>query len=181
MLTLQVEGKEFFDEKTKQFIDVPNIKVDLEHSLVSLSKWEEIWEIPFLNSSTKTDEQVKSYIQCMILDTNVPDNIVYALTSVQYNAVNEYISAKHTATTFANQTPSRNSGEFVTSELIYYWLVALQIPFQPVESWHLNRLLTLIKVTNLKNTPPKKMSRSDIRSRQRSLNAARRARSGSSG
>lgn len=181
MLTLQVEGKEFFDEKTKQFIDVPDIKVDLEHSLVSLSKWEQIWEIPFLNSSTKTDEQIKSYIQCMILDSSVPKSVVYAFTPAQYDEINEYISAKGTATTFSNQPPSRNSGEFVTSELIYYWLVALQIPFQPVENWHLNRLLTLVKVVNLKNTPAKKMSKSDIRSRHRAINAARRAKYGTNG
>ena len=181
MLTLNVEAKEFFDEGTRQFIDVPAMKLELEHSLVSLSKWEEIWELPFLDSSNKTNEQIRSYVKCMLLTENIHDEVLLALTSEQYDKINEYISAKRTATKFSNQAPQRHSGEFVTAELIYYWLVALQIPFQPVESWHLNKLLTLVKVVNLKNTPQKKMSRAEAASRQRQLNAARRAKYGTRG
>ena len=181
MLTLQIEENEFFDDKTKQFINVPKTKLEFEHSLVSLSKWEEIWEVPFLDNKEKTNEQLLSYLRCMLLTTDVADKVLQALTADHYSKINEYISAKRTATTFSNIDPSKNSGEFVTSELIYYWLVALQIPFHPVETWHLNRLLVLVKITNLKNTPPKKMSRSEIASRQRQLNAARRAKYGSKG
>ena len=182
MLILNIEERELFDEKTRTFSDIPTMKLELEHSLVSLSKWEEIWEIPFLNNVEKTNEQVRSYVECMLLTEDVPKEVLFALTAEHYNAINEYSSAKRTATTFSNQTtPSRSSGEFVTAELIYYWLVALQIPFQPTETWHLNKLLTLVKIVNLKNTPPKKMSRSEIASRQRQLNAARRAKYGTSG
>jgi hypothetical protein len=117
----------------------------------------------------------------MLLNANVPDEVLNALTPEQYKAINEYITNKHTATTFSNQPPSRSAGEFVTAELIYYWLVALQIPFHPTETWHLNRLLTLVKVVNLKNAPPKKMSKSEIASRQRQLNAQRRAKYGTNG
>lgn len=181
MLTIYVEEKELFDEETRKFINVPAMKLEFEHSLVSLSKWEEIWEIPFLNSDNKTNEQIQSYITCMLLTSDVPDEVLRMLTSEQYDTINKYISAKHTATIFSSQPTQRNSGEFVTAELIYYWLVALQIPFLPVETWHLNKLLTLIKVVNLKNTPPKKMSRSEIAARQRQLNASRRAKYGTSG
>lgn len=181
MLTINIENKEFFDGNTRRFIDIPAMKLDFEHSLVSLSKWEELWEIPFLNGDDKTDEQVISYVKCMLLTENVPDEALVALTAEQYKEINNYISAKRTATTFSNQGPQKNNGEFVTSELIYYWMVALQIPFCPSESWHLNKLLTLIKVVNLKNSPPKKMSRAEITSRQRQLNAARRAKYGTTG
>ena len=181
MLKLHIEKSEFFDQRTRKFIDVPEMDIELEHSLVSLSKWEEIWEIPFLNSDNKTNEQVSSYVECMLLTENVPPVFLQTLTSEQYAAINDYISAKRTATTFSNHAPQKNSGEFVTGELIYYWLVALQIPFQPTETWHLNKLLTLVKVVNAKNTPPKKMSRSEIASRQRQLNAARRAKYGTNG
>lgn len=175
MLTIHVEAREFFSEQTRQFIDVPELNLELEHSLVSLSKWEEIWEIPFLNSDNKTPEQVVSYVKCMLLNKDVPNEVIYAFSSEQYATINEYITGKHTATTFASQPSSRNSGEFVTAELIYYWLVALQIPFQPTETWHLNKLLTLVKIVNLKNAPQKKMSKSEIASRHRQLNAQRRA------
>lgn len=181
MLTLNIEKQEFYDATTRHFIDIPEMKLEFEHSLVSLSKWEEIWEIPFLNSSDKTLEQVTSYIKCMLLTPDVPDEVFLTLTPEHYNQINEYIGSKKTATTFSNPAPSRNTGEFVTAELIYYWLVALQIPFQPTETWHLNRLLTLVKVANLKSTPPKKMSASEVRAQQRQLNAARRAKYGTRG
>lgn len=181
MLTLHIDKNEFFDQKTRKFIDVPEMELELEHSLVSLSKWEEIWEIPFLNSDNKTNEQVHSYIKCMLLTKDVPDVVIQVITSEQYTLINEYISAKRTATTFSNVPNQRGTGEFVTAELIYYWLVALQIPFQPTETWHLSKLLTLVKVVNLKNTPPKKMSRSEVAARQRQLNAARRAQYGTKG
>ena len=181
MLIINVEKREFFDEQTRKFIDVPELKLELEHSLVSLSKWEEIWEIPFLNSDNKTNEQVISYIKCMLLSNDVQDELLNALTAEQYKAINDYITSKHTATTFSNQTSSRNTGEFVTSELIYSWLVTLQIPFIPTETWHLNRLLTLVKVVNLKNAPPKKMSKAAVAAKQRQLNAQRRAQYGTNG
>lgn len=181
MLALKIEKSEFFDSETREFLNVPETEINLEHSLVSLSKWEEIWEVPFLNNNEKSKEQILSYVQCMILTPGISSDILRALSSDQYDQINTYISAKRTATTFSNHIQQKSSNEFVTAELIYYWMVALQIPFQPTETWHLNKLLTLIKVVNLKNTPPKKMSRSEILAKQRQMNASRRARYGTNG
>lgn len=180
MLTLHIEKQEFWDSSVRQFIDVPEMKLEFEHSLASLSKWEEIWETPFLGPKPKTNEQVQSYVKCMLLTENVSDTALQCLTPEQYSKINEYISANHTATTFPNQQQARGGGELVTAELIYYWLTALNIPYS-TDQWHLNKLLTLVKVVNLKSTPPKKMSRSEVYNRHRQLNAARRAQYGSSG
>lgn len=180
MLTLYVNEQEFWDRDSRKFIDVPAMKLDFEHSLASLSKWEEIWEIPFLSSEQKTNEQTLSYIKCMLLTESVPDAVLLCLNQEHHKALNEYITAKHTATTFPAGAQQGNTGEFVTAELIYYWLTALNIPFS-TDQWHLNKLLTLVKLVNRKNTPPKKMSRSEAYSRQRQLNAARRAKYGTSG
>ena len=151
----------------------------LEHSLVSLSKWESKWCKPFL-SSDKTDEEFLDYIKCMTLNPKVPDEVYYQLTNDNIQAIVDYINAPMTATTFSEDKTKKPNREIVTAELIYYWMIELKIPVK-FEKWHIKRLLTLIRVCEIKNQPPKKQSKRDIMSRNAALNAARRKKLNSKG
>lgn len=177
MLELVIQLEESYNEATNEFSE-KSFTLELEHSLVSLSKWESRFEIPFL-SSDMTEEQMFWYIKAMIVTPNFPEGILEKLNQDHVKQINEYIGAKMTATTFSamDDKPSR---EIITAELIYYWMVALNIPVD-FQHWHLKRLLTLVKVCNIKNQPPKKMSKSDAIRKQKELNAQRRAASGSKG
>lgn len=179
MLEIQVPPQEIWDDEHEQFFNFKGQKLNLEHSLVSLSKWESKWCKSFLNTKEKTMEESIDYIRCMTITQNVDPMVYFFLTKENFNSINEYIDAPMTATTFGNddKKPSR---EIITAEIIYYWMVALQIPFE-CQKWHLNRLLTLVKVCNIKNGDPKKMSKREIMSRNRNLNAARRAKLKSKG
>lgn len=178
MLEITVPRMEFFDNDLQEFIIYEEVTLELEHSLVSLSKWESKWEIPFLGDKEKTDGQTIDYIRCMTISPDVPPETYNHLTSEIVNKVNEYIASSQTATWFdeAKNQPKGNK-ETITAELIYYWMIALTIPFE-CQNWHLNRLLTLVKVCNIKNEPTKggrKMSRSEQAARNRALNEKRRA------
>lgn len=175
MLTIVVPAAELFDEVKQKFIKSPKVVLELEHSLVSISKWEAIWEKPFLKPEERTVEETISYIQAMSLDPDAPSEVFGRLTNENVMAINSYIDAKMTATWFREDpmAPKRPQ-EIITSELIYYWLVALNIPFE-CQHWHLNRLLTLVRVCNEKNQPEKKMSRAELAARNRQLNAQRKA------
>lgn len=165
---------EYWDEKKCEFIPAESITLQLEHSLVSISKWESKWCKSFIASSKKlTDEEVLDYIQCMTLNKNIQPDVYNHLTPYNVKEIEKYISAPMTATYFSESKNTKTSRETITSELIYYWMIALNIPFE-CQKWHLNRLLTLIRVCNIKNQPPKKMSKRDIMSRNAALNAARR-------
>lgn len=180
MLEIVIPGAEQWDEVKQEFISTKEQTLKLEHSLVSLSKWESKWCQPFLSKKDKTVEQTIDYIKCMTLTQNVDPNVYNLLTKDNILKINEYISAPMTATTFHQENRSGGNGEIITSELIYYWMVSLNIPFE-CQKWHLNRLFTLIKVCSIKNQPPKKMSKKDILSRNASLNAARRKQLNSKG
>ena len=167
---------EFWDERNEKFVVIPGTKeqtLQLEHSLVSLSKWESKWNKAFLTKKEKTYEETIDYIKCMTITQNVKPEVYYHLTQDNIAAVNQYISASMTATYLPEDKSKKGNRETTTSELIYYWMIALQIPFE-CQKWHLNRLLTLIQVCNIKNSPPKKRSRREIMSQNAALNAARR-------
>ena len=180
MLEIVIPETEQWDEVKQEFIITKEQTLKLEHSLVSLSKWESKWCQPFLSKKDKTVEQTIDYIKCMTLTQNVDPNVYNLLTKDNILKINEYISAPMTATTFHQENKGGGNGELITSELIYYWMVSLNIPFE-CQKWHLNRLFTLIKVCSIKNQPPKKMSKKDILSRNASLNAARRKQLNSKG
>lgn len=169
-----------WDERIEEFVSFPEQVLELEHSLVSLSKWESKWCKPFLSKDEKTFDETIDYIRCMTLTENVDPDVYLRLTQENIIQINSYIEAPMTATTFRKDSNGKNSREQTTAELIYYWMIALNIPFE-CQYWHLNKLLTLIRVCNAKNSPPKKMSRSEIMNQNRALNEARRAKLNSKG
>lgn len=173
MLRIIIPSTEMWDEVNEKFVDSKEQVLQLEHSLVSLSKWESKWCKPFLSKENKTFEETIDYIRCMTINQHIPDEVYNCLTGENIREINEYISAPMTATRFGNDVMGKGSREQITSELIYYWMIALNIPFE-CQKWHINRLLTLIRVCNIKNQPSKKMSRREIMSRNTALNAARR-------
>lgn len=180
MLEITIPATEQWDEVTEQFVSTKEQRLQLEHSLVSLSKWESKWCKSFLYTKEKTFEETLDYIRCMTITPNVAPEVYKCLTKENIKVINDYIGAPMTATYFNDSGKGRGGREQVTSELIYYWMIALNIPFE-CQKWHLNRLLTLIRVCNIKNQPPKKMSRSAIMNRNAALNAARRKQLGTTG
>lgn len=179
MLTIIVPGAEFYDETSKEFKTYENFVLKIEHSLVSLSKWESIYEKPFLGNDQKSNEEVLGYVKCMALNEDVPDDVFRRLSQENIEAVNQYINAKMTATWFAERK-QKPSGEVITAEVIYYWMVSMNIPLE-FQNWHLNRLFTLIQVISLKNEPGKKLSRAELAARNRALNEQRRKQLGTRG
>lgn len=174
MLRITIPAAELFDESTESFIYKKEQTLVLEHSLVSLSKWESKWNKAFLTKEDKTTEEVIDYVRCMTVTQNVDPEVYFRLSSQNVDDINAYIDAPMTATVINRQ--NRKGGfnrEKVTSELIYYWMIALNIPFE-CQKWHLNRLLTLIEVCEIKSKPPKKMSKREIAARNSALNEARK-------
>lgn len=174
MLEIYIPQTELYDEVENIFIMTKSCTLRLEHSLVSISKWETKWKKPFLDPKPKTQEESIDYIKCMTLNQNVDDNIYRCITPKQMMEINEYISDNKSATWFNESTKKPPSRNVVTSELVYYWMASYQIPFE-TQKWHFSRLMTLIQIFNVKNQEPKKMSKSEILARNRALNEARRA------
>jgi hypothetical protein len=174
MLTIAVPTEEAYDQANSEFVKSGFIMLELEHSLVSLSKWESKFEKPFLSTEDKTNEETLWYVKAMTLTPNVPDGVYNNLSKENIDQVVGYINAAMTATTITDLSPQRRSREIITAEIIYYWMVALQIPFE-CQYWHLNRLITLVRVINLKNSPSKNMDRRSALQQQRELNRQRLA------
>ena len=172
MLKLTIPEVELYDEVNDLFINSKEQILHLEHSLVSLSKWESKWNKPFLSKETKTTAETIDYIRCMTITQNVDDSVYDRITDDNISEVQKYIESPMTATTITNMDKANR--EIITAEIIYYWMVTLTIPFDPCQKWHLDKLMTLINVCSIKNAPPKKMSRSDIASRNAALNRSRR-------
>lgn len=171
-------GKVMYNEATNEFIYPEERILQLEHSLISLSKWESKWNKPFLHTTELTPEETLDYIKYMTINKNIkPDTYDY-LTQSHINQIIDYIGAPMTATTFAEDKKGKPDRERITAEIVYYWMVALNIPFDPCEKWHLNRLITLIRVCNIKNQPPskKKKSQKELLSEQAAINARNRQR-----
>ena len=173
MLRITIPAVEQWDERKQEFVITKEQTLQLEHSLVSLSKWESKWCKPFLTKQEKTFEETLDYIKCMTITQNVNPEVYNYLTNKNIEEIYNYINAPMTATYFSDDKIAKTSREQNTAELIYYRMIALNIPFE-CQKWHLNRLLTLIKVCNIKNQPPKKRNRKEIMSRNTALNAARR-------
>lgn len=181
MLHVTIPASEFFDDKTGMFYNTKETNLQLEHSLVSLSKWESKWHKPFFSRDQRTNEEMLDYIRCMTLTQNVNPDVYLNIPSNVLEQIHQYIEDPMTATWFnkrqENQSPNR---EQVTAELIYYWMITLNIPFE-CQKWHLNRLLTLIQVCDIKNTPPKKRGKKEMYDSRTALNNARRAKYGTRG
>ena len=166
-------SQEEWDEENEEFVGPIYETLCLEHSLVSLSKWESKWHKPFLSKVEKSYEEIVDYIKCMTVTKNVDPEVYNHITSENMKQINEYIENPMTATTFSDDGSGKRNREIITSEIVYYWMITLGIPFE-CQKWHLNRLLALIRVCNIKNSPKKKMSASSIMARNAELNAARR-------
>lgn len=174
MLQITIPGNKFYNGETREFITIKETTLRLEHSLIAISKWESKWLKPFFGNDPLTNEQIIDYIRCMTITQNVPEDIYYYIPSDVMEKIWKYIESPMTATTVPSNDDNKINGEIVTSELIYYWMIALNIPWE-CQTWHLKRLLTLIRVCSFKNQPPKKMSQSELISRTKAINAARRA------
>lgn len=180
MLQITIPAEEKWDEINEQFIVIKEHTIVLEHSLVSLSKWEAKWCKPFFSKREKTTEEVIDYVRCMTITQNVNPNVYKCLTKENIEQINNYINAPMTATWFSEEENKKATNRQITSEIIYHWMIALNIPFE-CQKWHLNRLMTLIRVCDIKNQPKKKRTQREIMSRNAALNAARRKKLNSKG
>ena len=175
MLEIRIDGKEFWNQEKEEFVNTKGITLRLEHSLISISKWEAKYKRPFLSDGPKTLQETYDYIAFMSLDRNVSMTELEGITEEDYKKILDYIHDPMTATKISNNAKNKQSSNHVlTSEEIYYDMTALNIPFE-CEKWHLNRLLTLIQIASIKNEPPKKMSKGEIYRQNAELNRARRA------
>lgn len=180
MLRIVIEGEELFDEGTQTFDKREDVVLDLEHSLLSVSKWEAKYQKPFLVAGDKTSEEVFGYVEAMVVSPNPDPDALYKCSQKNLDEIQAYIDSSQSATTFGTMPERRGPGEIITSELIYFWIVSFNIPFE-CQSWHLNRLLSLIRICNIKNSKPKKMSKNEIAQRNRELNERRKAELGTRG
>ena len=180
MKTITIPGSLFFNEADETFIETTTTSIDIEHSLFAISKWESKWHLPFFGEGKKTHEQMIDYVRCMTLTPNVDPNVYYFIPSQSFEEITSYIEDSMSSIDWAKVKTNGNQKVYgkpkhdnITSELIYFWMVDSGIPFE-CQYWHVSKLLSLIRMCNLKRTPPKKMSKHDLLARNASLNAARR-------
>lgn len=172
MLTITIPSYELFNDVTQEFISEDERVIQLEHSLLSISEWESRWNKPFLSNMEKTSNEILDYVRCMTLTEGVPETAYLYIDNEQYKLINDYIAAPMTATTIS-EPPGKVSREIMTSELLYYYMIAANIPFE-CERWHLNRLLTLIRICSIKSQPEKKRPINEVMKSNAALNAARK-------
>lgn len=173
MIQITVPARELYDEVNQIFIKTKEQKLSMEHSLVSISKWESKWHKPYFAKERKTIEETIDYIRCMTITQNVDPYVYYSLTDENFTAISNYIDDPMTATWFNDSEKKSANKEIITSEIIYYWMISLNIPLE-CQKWHISRLLTLIRVCEIKNQPDKKMSLNEVYARNKELNEARR-------
>lgn len=159
---------------------LPAVELTMEHSLLSISKWESITEKAFYGRDEKTAEDMVLYIDHMLLTENPPTDLINRLKKSDFERITNYINSKQSATTFLQET-QKKSLEIITSELMYYWLVQFRIPFHPTETWHINRLFSLVQICGKKQEKPKKQSPQQIAAKYREINEQRRRELGTSG
>lgn len=157
MLEIDVVTKESFDETTEKFVSAESVRLKLEHSLVALSKWESVFEKPFLGKDERTEDETIAYIRMMIVGPEPSSEVFYHLLANHIDEIKEYVAGKNTGTTIPKASEGTGPRETITSELVYFWMSAMNIPME-CQTWHLNRLFTLIQVHSVKNSPKKKMS-----------------------
>ena len=174
MLQIVIPALEYWDEEKERFVSEKEQVLQLEHSLISLSKWESKWCKSFLSTKELSREENMDYIRCMTITKNVSPDTYRRLTNQHIEQINEYIKAPMTATTFREGRGAKGRKRIITAELIYYWMVAFNMPVE-FQKWHPNRLLTLIRVCEIENSPKKKQSANDILRENAALNAARKA------
>lgn len=180
MLKIIIEGDELYDEEKNEFTTIVVGALEFEHSLLSVSKWEAKYQKPFLSAGEKTREEAIGYLEAMLMTPGVDPDVLETISSSALDKVNEYIDSPQSATTFGEMPTRRGPSEVITSELIYFWMVSFNIPFE-CERWHLNRLFALIRICNIKNSPPKKMSKTERALQMRELNEKRRRELGTTG
>lgn len=181
MLKIVIEGEELFDEATESFVEVEPVVFELEHSLISLSKWESEFQKPFLSSGTKTSEEILAYLKYMIVTPGIDPDVLLRCSQKHVDEIQAYIDSSQSATTFGAMPERRGPGETITSELIYYWMVAFTIPWE-AEYWHLNRLFALIRICNIKNSDQKnRVNTHQAAEERRRINEQRRKELGSRG
>lgn len=180
MLKITVDATEVFNDETSEFSQTGGTTIELEHSLVSLASWESKWEKSFLGSKDKTSEETLDYIRCMALDKSLPEDLFERIPPEEIRRVNDYLSAKMTATTFGDDGNQASSRQIITAEIIYSWMVGLNVPFE-CQYWHLTRLITLVRVLNVQNAPKKKSNPHQIAGRNRAINDARKKQLGTTG
>lgn len=174
MLTITIDEEEIYDSEKNLFMTLPKTTFSIEHSLLSISKWESRWKKPYLSENKKTDEEFLDYIRCMTITPNINKDVYKRIKNKNLKIIHEYIDDPMTATTFKQSESGQYASKIVTSEVIYYWMINFNIPIE-CQKWHLNRLLTLIRICSIKNNPPKKMSRKEIYSQNTAINAKRRS------
>lgn len=179
-LTITIPGKELYDPVANRFITTQDRTLTIEHSLVSIARWESKWHKPYLSRDAKTEEELVDYIRCMTITQNVDPKVYYALDQPTLKKIIDYMQDPSTATTI-KRLDKRPSRKIITNEVIYYWMTALNIPFDPCEKWHFNHLMTLIEVCNIEQQPPKKKSKAEAAKERMALNQARRAKLGTRG
>lgn len=175
-----VIAEEGFDNEKQEFVDINPVVVDLEHSLLSVSKWESFYQKPFLSGMEKSKKEMFGYLQAMMITPGLDPDVLYRCSAENIATIEDYINSTQSATTFGSMPERRGPGEVITSELIYFWMVSFNIPFE-CETWHLNRLFSLIRICNIKSQKPKQMSSRQIAMRNRELNNKRKAEMGTSG
>lgn len=177
MLYITIPAREYYDDSKEEFVTIREQKLQLEHSLVSISKWESKWRKAFLGTQEKTAEEVLDYVRCMTISQNVNPMVYNSLTEKNIEEINSYISEPMTSIYFYDEPAKGSAKDVITSEVIYYWMITLNIPFE-CQKWHLNRLLSLIRVCNMKNSASTKgkrrLSTAEVMKRNAELNDARK-------
>lgn len=182
MLRITVGQTELWDQEKEEFSYTDGFVLEFEHSLLSVSKWESKHQVPFLAATEKTEAQMVDYVECMLLTENPEEDWYKKLTQADVDKIDAYVNSTESATTFyeVKEPKGRGRAEIITAELVYYWMVSFQIPFE-CETWHLNRLFSLLRICTIKNAPDKKMAKGDIAARNRALNEQRKKQLGTSG